>query len=70
MRLDLALTDRDDAVAIRHTVNAGWDGPWRLLDLFWVPYFSPHFATMMDQHVHTEFPRMRDLLHPVRTSET
>ena len=57
-------------MAIRHTITAGWDGPGRLLDLLWLMYFSPRFATMMDQHVHTEFPWMRDLLHPVRTSDT
>ncbi len=64
VRLVLELTDRDDGVAIRHTVTAGWDGLGRLLDPLWRLYWSPRFATMLDQHVHTEFPRMRDLLHP------
>ena len=63
-RLTLELTDRDDGVAIRHTITAGWDGPGRLLDPLWRLYWSPRFATMMDQHARTEFPRMRDLLHP------
>lgn len=70
MRLTLEFTDRDDGVAIRHTTTAGWDGPGRLLDPLWRLYWSPRFATMLDQHVHTEFPRMRDLLHPVPTNDT
>ncbi len=68
MRLTLEFTDRDDGVAIGHTVTAGWGGPGRLLDPLWRLYWSPRFATMLDQHVRTEFPRMRDLLHPGPTN--
>lgn len=70
VRLALELTDQDDGVAIRHSITAGWTGPGQLLDPLWRRYFSPRFATMMDQHVHTEFPRMGDLLHPVSTDDT
>jgi hypothetical protein len=70
VRLALELTDRDDGVAIRHTMTAGWEGPGRLLDPLWRLDFSPRFVTMLDQHVRTEFPRMRDLLHPVPTNDT
>ncbi len=69
-RLTLELTDRDDGVAIHHTITAGWDGPGRLHDPLWRLNFSERFATMVDQHVHTEFPRLRDLLHPVPTNDT
>ena len=67
VRLSLELRDHNGGVALRHTIRAGFGGPGRVLDpLFWV-YFSLRFASAMDEHVRTEFPRLRDLLageHP------
>ena len=62
VRLTLELTDQGGGVAIRHTITAGWRGPSRLLDPLFRLYFSPRFAAAMDQHVRTEFPRLRDRL--------
>jgi hypothetical protein len=62
IRLTLELRDRDGGVTLRHTIRAGFGGSGRVLDpLFWV-YFSPKFASDMDEHVRTEFPKLRDLL--------
>ncbi|HEU5474931.1 MAG TPA: hypothetical protein VFV67_30175 [Actinophytocola sp.] len=58
--LTLELTDRDGAVAIRHTIRAGYTGVGRLLDPLLRLYFTAEFTRAMDDHVHTEFPLLRD----------
>ena len=63
--LTLELTDGDGGVAIRHTITAGWMGVGRLLDPLFRLYFTPAFAAAMDRHARTEFPRLRDHLHPM-----
>jgi predicted secreted protein len=62
VRLTLELADRDGGVALRHTITAGYRGIGRVLDPLLRLYFSPAFATAMDEHVRTEFPLLRDLL--------
>lgn len=62
--LTVNLTDGGDGVTIRHTVTAGWTGVGRLLDPLFGLYFTREFARAMDRHVHTEFPLLRDHLHP------
>nr|WP_255497129.1 MULTISPECIES: SRPBCC family protein [unclassified Mycolicibacterium] len=62
--LTIEVTDRADGVDVCHTITAGWTGPGRLLDPLLKLYFSPAFATAMDKHVHTEFPLIRERLHP------
>ena len=37
----------------------------RILDPLLRLYLSSDFAAAMDEHVHTEFPLIRDRLHPV-----
>lgn len=61
--LTLELRDDIRGVTIRHTITAGWRGVGRLLDPLFRLYFSPAFAAAMDRHAHTEFPRLRELLH-------
>ena len=63
VRLTLVLRTGEHAVALRHTITAGWSGRGRVFDRLWRLYFSGSFAGAMDRHVHTEFPLMRDLLH-------
>lgn len=62
VRLVLELAEQDGEVTVRHTINAGWNGPGRLLDPLLGLYFSRGFAAAMDQHVRTEFPLLRDRL--------
>ncbi|HET6685861.1 MAG TPA: hypothetical protein VFH02_04970 [Jiangellaceae bacterium] len=62
VRLTLELADRDGGVALRHTITAGYRGIGRVLDPLLRLYFSPGFATAMDDHVRTEFPLLRDQL--------
>lgn len=62
--LTIRLTDGADGVAIHHAITAGWTGWRRLLDPLFRLYFTPSFAAAMDRHAHTEFARLRDLLHP------
>jgi len=64
VRLTVEVADGSGGVFIRHTITAGWSGVGRLLDPLFRIYLSPGFAAEMDRHVHTEFPRMRDRLHP------
>ncbi|BBX07312.1 SRPBCC family protein [Mycolicibacterium aichiense] len=62
--LTIEVTDVTGGVHVRHTITAGWTGPGRLVDPLLRMYFSPDFATAMDQHVHTEFPLIPQRLHP------
>lgn len=62
VRLTLELADRDGGVALQHTIRAGFGGPGRVLDPLFRLYFSPQFASAMDEHVRTEFPMLRDRL--------
>jgi len=64
VHLTLTLHTEGRDVRVRHTLTAGWEGPARVLDALWRLYISPPFADEMDQHVRTEFPLLRDLLHP------
>lgn len=61
--LTLRLTDGVDGVTIHHAITAGWTGWRRWLDPLFRLYFTPNFAAAMDRHAHTEFARLRDLLH-------
>ena len=63
--LTIEAVDTADGVAIRHAITAGWEGAGRTVDPLLRLYLSPAFAAAMDTHVHTEFPLMRDRLHPV-----
>ncbi|WP_370508036.1 hypothetical protein [Mycobacterium sp. SA01] len=62
--LTIEVTDRAGSVDVRHTITAGWTGPGRLLDPLLRMYFSADFTSAMDRHVHTEFPLIRERLHP------
>jgi hypothetical protein len=62
--LTIEVADRASGVAITHTITAGWGGVGRLLDPLLRLYLSSDFAAAMDRHVHTEFPLIRDRLHP------
>jgi hypothetical protein len=62
VHLTLELADCDKGVALQHTIKAGFGGPGRVLDPLLQIYFSPQFASAMDEHVRTEFPRLSDLL--------
>ena len=63
--LTIEVTDHSGSVDVRHTITAGWTGMGRLLDPLLRLCFPPGFAAAMDRHVHTEFPLIRDRLHPV-----
>jgi hypothetical protein len=58
--LDLA----DDAagVVITHTIEAGFRGLGRLFDPLLYLYLSLDFERAVDEHVRTEFPKLRDFL--------
>jgi hypothetical protein len=58
----LDLADDAQGVAITHTIEAGFRGLGRLLDPLLRLYLSHNFERAMDEHVRTEFPRLRDLL--------
>jgi len=65
VRLTLELTEAVAGVEVRHTITAGWGGLGRLADPLFRLYFTRGFAAAMDEHVHTEFPLLRDR---IRTS--
>ena len=62
-RLRLELTDRPGGCLVRHTLEAGFEGIGRVLDPLLRLYLSPRFAADLDQHVRTEFPKLRDHIH-------
>lgn len=71
LRLDLEddphRTGAGMSVRVRHTVQAGWAGPGRLLDPLFRLYLSRRFATDLDEHVRTEFARLGALLSGERS---
>jgi hypothetical protein len=60
--LTLKLADDTVGVLITHTIEAGFSGPGRLLDPLLRLYLSDAFSRAMDEHVRTEFPKLRDML--------
>jgi hypothetical protein len=61
--LSLELEDDDEGVTVAHTIRAGFAGVGRILDPLLRIYFSTSFTKAMDEHVKTEFPKLRDMLH-------
>lgn len=62
--LSLELVDGAAGVTVTHRIRAGWAGRGRIFDPILRLYFSRRFAAAMDEHVRTEFRRLRDRLHP------
>jgi hypothetical protein len=62
VRLILELVDDAAGVTITHTVRAGFDRLGRMFDPLFHLYFSEAFGRALDEHVKTEFPKLRDLL--------
>jgi hypothetical protein len=60
--LTLKLADDTAGVLITHTIEAGFSGLGTLLDPLLRLYFSNAFSQAMDEHVRTEFPKLRDML--------
>ena len=60
--LHLELADRPHGCLVRHTVTVGYRGLGRILDPILRLYFSPRFVAELDEHVHAEFPKLRDYL--------
>lgn len=61
--LRLELVDEPDGCMVRHTVEVGFRGVGRVLDPVLRLYLSAGFAAELDEHVRTEFPRLRAYLH-------
>jgi hypothetical protein len=61
--LSLELEDDKEGVVVTHTIRAGFEGIGRVLDIFLQIYFSDEFRRAMDEHIKTEFPKLRDMLH-------
>lgn len=61
-RLILRLEDQAEGLAISHVVEAGFHGPGRVFDAILRFWFTREFARALEEHVRTEFPKLRDLL--------
>ena len=66
VQLSLEFDEQGDALQLTHTINAGFHGIGRVLDPLLRLYFSRRFAEALDEHVRTEFPKLRDLLRSGR----
>jgi hypothetical protein len=66
--LRLELVDRPGGCLVRHTVEVGYRRVGRVLDPILRLFLSPRFAAELDEHVHTEFPRLRDHLRDLGAS--
>jgi hypothetical protein len=62
--LSIELEEKPQGVHLIHTLAAGFDGPGRVLDPLLRLYLSPTFARELDEHAHTEFPRLGEMLRP------
>ena len=63
VRLVLQLTDDDTGVQIEQSIEAGFSGAASGLDPVFRLLFPTRFAAAKDEHVRTEFPKLRDFLH-------
>jgi hypothetical protein len=63
-RLILEYENRADGVEITHTIRAGFSGMGSILDPLLRLYFTPDFARAMDDHMHEEFQRLKDVFIP------
>jgi hypothetical protein len=62
VRLIFQLKDTDTGVRIEQSIQAGFPGFASLLDPVFRLFFPASFATAMNEHVRTEFPKLRDFL--------
>lgn len=62
--LEIDFADEAGGVMVTHRVRAGWEGWGRRFDPLLRLYFSPTFVAALDAHVRTEFPLLRERLHP------
>ena len=72
VRLVLPLKDYDTGVEIEQLIEAGFSGFASRLDPAFRLLFSARFAAAKDEHVRTEFPKLRDFLRkmPPRATPT
>jgi hypothetical protein len=66
VRLIFRLRDDDTGVQVEQSIQAGFSGFVSLLDPLFRLFFSANFASAKDEHVRTEFPKLRDLLRQER----
>ena len=62
VRLVLQLQDDDTGVHIEQSIEAGFSGFAGFLDPVFRLLFPASFAAAKDEHVQTEFPKLRDFL--------
>jgi hypothetical protein len=60
--LKLELNEVGDGVRLTHTIHAGFEGFGRFADPIFRMYFTQAFAEAMNEHVRTEFAKLRDML--------
>jgi hypothetical protein len=68
-RLSLRLKDESEGVAISHVVEAGFRGSGRMFDPLLRVWLTRDFSDALDEHVRTEFPKLRDLLRRQRSMD-
>ena len=61
-KLTLRLEDQAEGVALSHVVEVGFRGAGRVIDAVFRFWLTREFANVLDEHVRTEFPKLRDLL--------
>ena len=62
VRLILQLKDDETGVDIEQSIEAGFSGVGAPLDPVFRLFFPARFAAAKDEHVRTEFPKLRDFL--------
>ena len=62
VRLSLEMDDDQAGVTITHTIRVGFKGLGSVLDFVFQVYFPAKFKTAIEEHVKTEFPKLRDML--------
>jgi uncharacterized protein YndB with AHSA1/START domain len=61
VRLTLEYADEAGGVRITHILRAGFSGAGAALDPLWRLFFNPAFGRAMDDHMRTEFQRLKDV---------
>jgi hypothetical protein len=64
VKLIFELQDDDTGASAEHRIEAGYAGAFAFLDPLLRLFFPPSFAADKDEHVRTELPKLKELLHP------
>ncbi len=69
VKLIFQLEDDEGGVNAEHAIEVGYAGPGAFLDPLLRLFFPARFSADKDEHVRSELPKLKDLLHQRRSEQ-